>query len=106
MEITTKVSDAEVSAFTAMAQEKTGRKLGYEMLQKYARIFETYNTGYEDSRRVFGFIDLTNGNILRADGWKKPNLTIKNPVQGNLFDEDKGSGSIRGSRIYREAHHA
>jgi hypothetical protein len=101
--MTSKVSDGELAAFTQMAQEKTGLRLGYEIGKKYARLFDTYdNIGGVDQRCVFGFIDLTNGNILRADGWNRPKLTIKNPVQGNVFDEDKGSGSIRGSRIYRK----
>lgn len=104
---TNKVSDAEVAAFTLMAQEKTGLKLGYEIVKRYARIFSTRDD--EEGRTVFGFIDMTNGNVLRADSWKRPNLTIKNPVQGNLFDEDKGSGSVQGSaanytaRISRKA---
>jgi hypothetical protein len=97
---TNKVGDAEVAAFTQLAREKTGLKLDYEIERRYARIIQTYE---DDNRGIFGFIDLTNGNILRADGWTRPNLTIKNPVQGNLFDEDKGAGSINGACIYATA---
>jgi hypothetical protein len=92
--MTNTVTDTEIAAFVQMAREKTGLNLGYETLQKYIRIFAVYGDDYE-RRRVFGFIDRTNGNLLRADGWKRPNLTLKNPIQGNLFDADKGSGAMR-----------
>jgi hypothetical protein len=102
---TNKVSDAELTAFMLMAQERTGLRLGYDIGQRYARIFhhdDDHHYGSGCTRVVFGFIDLTNGNVLRAEGWKRPNLTIKNPIQGNVFDEDKGSNAISGSRVYRK----
>jgi hypothetical protein len=89
-----KVSEAELMTFVQMAQEKIGRNLGYEVGQRYARIFipDLHSVG---SRTVFCFVDLTNGNVLRPDGWKRPNLKVKNSIQGNVFDEHKGNGSMR-----------
>jgi hypothetical protein len=37
--------------------------------RKYARIVTIRQGGF---RSAFGFIDLTNGNILKCDGWAKP----------------------------------
>jgi hypothetical protein len=94
-----KVSEAELTTFVQAAQEKVGLKLGHEVGQRYARIFIRDYHG--NSRTVFCFVDLTNGNVLRPDGWRRPNLKVKNSIQGNVFDEHKGSGSIRagGSRL-------
>ena len=88
-----KVSDAELAAFVLAAQEKAGWELGYEVGRQYARIFIP-NYSNEGDRTVFCFVDLTNGNVLRPDGWKRPNLKVRNSIQGNVFDEHKGSGSI------------
>jgi hypothetical protein len=95
--------NSELTAFTLMAQEKTGHKPGYEIGRWYARIFIAHDDD-ESRRSVFCFIDLTDGNVLRADGWKRANLTIKNPVRGNVFDEDKGSGSITNAGTRRKWH--
>ena len=38
--------------------------------RKYARLVSVYGNGV--SRSAMGFIDLTTGNILKADGWKAP----------------------------------
>lgn len=43
------------------------------------------------SRSVFCFIDTTNGNVLKAQSWAKPDL--KNP-RGNLFSEQNGLEAI------------
>lgn len=36
------------------------------------------------------FIDLTNGDVLKPEGWKKP----AKHARGNLFDEKKGLGAM------------
>jgi hypothetical protein len=45
---------------------------------KYAKIVLTQ---YGDQRSAYGFIDLTSGDLLKADGWKKP----AKHARGNLF---------------------
>jgi len=54
--------------------------------KKYARIVE------EDhgSRSVKCFVDLSNGDILKASGWKAP----AKHARGNIFDESQGLGAI------------
>ena len=94
---TTNVSDADLRLFVATAREKTKFDLEYEIRQRYARIFvlKYDNAG---GRTVFCFIDLTNGNVLRPDGWKRPNLKVRNSIQGNVHDEHKGCGSMQAGR--------
>jgi hypothetical protein len=54
--------------------------------RKYVRIVIEAQSG--TSRSVYCFIDSTNGNILKADGWKKPakgprgNIYAPNPLEG------------------------
>ena len=48
----------------------------------HARIISTSCTGYKE---VWCFVDLTNGDVLRAKGWK----TAGRP-RGNIFDESDG----------------
>ena len=42
------------------------------------------NDGHSNSRRVWGFVDRSNGDILKPSGWSRP---AKNN-RGNIFDED------------------
>jgi hypothetical protein len=103
--ISSKVSDADLNAFMTAARETTQLKLGYETGQRYARVFN--NDEDYDSRPVvcvvFCFIDLTNGNVLRPDGWKRPNLKVRNSIQGNIYDDQRGCGLMRvgESRLWR-----
>ena len=41
--------------------------------------------GTHHSKSVWGFIDKTNGNILKAESWKKP--STKN-ARGNIYEDD------------------
>jgi hypothetical protein len=97
---TNKVSDDDFINFMAAAREKTTFELGYEIGQRYARIF-VYDYPNKGNRSVLCFIDLTNGNALRPDGWKRPNLKVSDSIQGNIYDEHKGSGAMRaGGRLH------
>jgi hypothetical protein len=108
---TNTVNDAALERFVAAAKQKLDLaqarnikdapiELGYETGQRYARVFmRNYYNHDADSRSVFCFVDLTNGNVLRPDGWKRPNLKVRNSIQGNVFDDQNGAGSIRGTRL-------
>lgn len=66
-------TDAQLAAFCAAAQKVTDAadrdiKLTYERGNKYARIVEEMGS----QRSVFCFIDLSNGDILKAASWKTP----------------------------------
>jgi hypothetical protein len=90
-----KVNGTDLEGFFAAAKEKTQADLGYEVGQRYARVFYDYNN--KQNRSVYCFVDLTNGNVLRPDGWRRPNLKVRNSIQGNIYDEQKGCGNMRPS---------
>lgn len=48
--------------------EETRPKISVEYGRRYAKLI-TDNRG---QRSVFCFVDMTNGDILKAEGWKKP----------------------------------
>lgn len=52
---------------------------------KYARIFVADDR--REQRSVWGFINLENGDVLKADGWKKPALNF---ARGNIYKADHG----------------
>lgn len=74
---------------------KTKRKafVSIERGQKYARIVVADQYGDEPPTRrsVHTFVDLTNGNVLKAAGWKKPET--KNP-RSNINDADFGLSGV------------
>jgi hypothetical protein len=82
---------AECQAIVDAGKYNQGEKLEVDPGGKrYLRIFYRYQEcGYE-GRRVFGFIDTTNGDVLKADGWKRP----AEKARGNLFDESGGLGRV------------
>ncbi len=55
--------------------------------RKYIRIV---NTAY-GSRSVFCFVEATTGDVLKADGWKRP----AKHARGNIFDEYNGLSRIK-----------
>jgi hypothetical protein len=99
MQTNKKVSDGDLADFMSAARAKTNLDLEFDVGQRYAgqhyvRIFVN-NYDNKGGRTVFCFIDLTNGDVLRPAGWKRPNLKLKNPIQGSVYDEHNGSGWMR-----------
>lgn len=56
-----------------------------EVGPRYVRVVK--NEALNGSRSVYCFIDRTNGNILKAGGWKAP---AKNGVRGSIMSENHG----------------
>ena len=57
--------------------------------KKYVRIVSCNvdkSTGTLSGRSAHCFVDLTNGNILKAEGWKSPHKTPR----GNIYADDFG----------------
>ncbi len=80
--------DADYAAWQRTdAVKRPAARLSLETGRRYARIVS------EDgpSRFAFGFIDLTNGDVLKADGWKAP---AKNFARGNVNDANTGTGRM------------
>src|SRR4051794_7556348 len=88
--MTHKVTDADLAAFTVKVQgiiDAYWTKMNYTHSKpdqvsftigpKYARIVLT-NTA---QRSVYGFVDLSNGNLLKAASWASP----AKHARGNLF---------------------
>ena len=55
--------------------------------KKYARVVHESST----QRSVHTFVNMINGDILKAGGWKAP---APNGVRGNIFAEDFGAGAV------------
>ena len=56
---------------------------------KYARII--YSDSGGGQRFVHTFINMINGDILKAGGWKAP---APNGVRGNIFEDDRGASVV------------
>ena len=56
--------------------------------KKYARVI--YESGTQ--RSVHTFVNMINGDILKAGGWKAP---ATNGVRGNVFDNDFGASVVK-----------
>lgn len=74
-------------------QYKTLTPPVYEVMRgkRYARIVRVDTLG--DGRSAHAFIDMTNGDILKPDGWKKP----AKHARGNIYDTTSYAGSTMGS---------
>lgn len=67
---------------------KNTEDLDYEVGKKYIRIMAVNKS--HGGRSAFGFINKENGDVLKADGWKKPAKGIR----GNIFDKENGLGRV------------
>ena len=56
---------------------------------KYARVIHADASG--PSRSVHTFVNMINGDILKAGGWKAP---APNGVRGNIFEDDFGASVV------------
>lgn len=72
--------------------EGSNPELTYDPGRKYIRVVSST----WGQRSVFCFVDSTNGNVLKADGWKKPALNF---ARGNIFDDKHGTGRATGFSI-------
>lgn len=111
--IATPVTTEELNAFVAAVSERhnTGLRAAYptcppnwaivvaESGRKFVRLVSQSEVAPLNHRSALAFIDLTNGDILKADGWKKPakhargNIRkgdVKNLWNGAFFDNGGG----------------
>ena len=62
-------------------------KLSVNKGRRYDKIIveDVHEESRRNSKMVWGFVDKTNGNILKPEGWKKP----AKHARGNIYDEDR-----------------
>ncbi len=77
--------DASYDVFMPQPRNINAPVLIIEKGRRYARIVSTDDQ--RDQRSVWGFIDLTNGDLMKAASWKQP---AKNFARGNILDADRG----------------
>lgn len=76
--------DASYDQFMPKPRNIDGPVLSIEKGRRYARIIAT---SHGDHRGAWGFIELSSGNLLKANGWKNP---AKNFARGNILNPDRG----------------
>ena len=62
-----------------------------------AQVGNKYAKLVADDRSAFGFVDLTNGNVLYAASWKAP---AKNFARGNINDAKGGVGRVKWTGVF------
>lgn len=81
-EILPEINALVKSRYDANFPENCKEEIVIEGGKKYARLV-AFNPSTK-GRSAFGFVDLTNGDILKAAGWSAP----AKGVRGNIFDSD------------------
>tara|TARA_Y100001963_G_scaffold138239_1_gene202765 strand:+ start:4602 stop:4985 length:384 start_codon:yes stop_codon:yes gene_type:complete len=76
----------------AMVQDDGRKKLGYYLEYKFGRKYISIIKHTSNQRSQWGFVDMTNGNILKAASWGKPETKH---ARGNIFDDDGGMKYIK-----------
>lgn len=92
--VTARIVEHFLPMLTAMSVEHHGKNFPnvpaptYTMMggSKYVRIVQTSH----GSRSSFCFVDLINGDVLKAASWKKPAPTARS----NIFDDDIGRSGV------------
>jgi len=60
-----------------------GYTISLEIGKRYARIVKADGSGF--GRSAYGFVDLTNGDLLKSAGWKGPAKGVRgNALRGQL----------------------
>lgn len=80
------IENASIMAFARLCGEVSEGHISVEMGKKYARVV-IQRSG---STSVFCFLDLANGDILKAESWQRPHKTPR----GNIHAEDGGRSAI------------
>ena len=75
----------QVNGFTHSDPDHISADIG----RKYARVVK--NDQLSGSRSVHTFVNMENGDILKAGGWSAPQ---KNGVRGNIFADDLGANRV------------
>lgn len=85
---TVRASYLQWDKFSKNAEERVP-KITYTLGKRYAKLIA-------DDRSAFGFVDLTNGDVLKANSWASP---ARNFARGNIYDQFGGVGRVRWTSI-------
>lgn len=76
-----------VEGYLTGLRKMSSGEYGADYNLKYIRVWQKKGQG----QSAHTFIDVSNGNILKAGGWKAP---AKNGVRGNVFSENYGLDKV------------
>ena len=77
-------TDYMARIFSNLTPDQISSKIG----KRYAKIIRASEDGHSTS--VHCFVDMTNGDVLKAAGWSAP----AKHARGNIFDEHDGLGRM------------
>ena len=91
--------DYRLNKFLEKVQEKiktrdteySRHSVDFTIGKRYIRVIDVTNSDSIKRESVFCFVDVTNGNVLKANSWKAPET--KNP-RSNINNEDFGESGI------------
>jgi hypothetical protein len=96
LEAFVKAAQAVVDAHYAANFPNQGQRLTVEMGKRYARIVKT-STGLGASRSAYCFVDMTNGDVLKAASWKVP----AKGARGSILAANVVAGVTAHGAMYR-----
>mgnify|MGYP007126009980 CR=1 FL=1 len=80
----------------AYADQPIKKQVRVSFGKRYAKLIDVYNGA---DRSAYGFVDLTNGNVLMPASWTAP---TKNGARSNVLDADYGlSGCDEYGVVYK-----
>lgn len=74
--------------YPTFRENNQAETLGFKRGKRYIKIFTTLDG--TTPRSAWGFVDTTNGDVLKAAGWSAP----AKGARGNIFDDNNGMGRI------------
>ena len=88
-----KVQAVSNAKYAAQGWGNSPPVLSFEKGNRYMRLVKDQH----GQRSAFGFVDRTNGDVLKASSWKAP---AKNFARGNIFAADGGTGRVDWTGVY------
>jgi len=87
--------EAALAAFLVAAQalcDASGSYSYTKLSMQYGRRYVRIVAERSGQQSVWGFVDTTNGNVLKAASWKAPATKY---ARGCIYDENRGCGRAR-----------